>query len=223
VGYCFGGDDVHADVLFGGYRRAKATTELRAFSKTIRRRPPGRRIYLVGDNGSTHWTPAIRAWAARRNVEPVATPTAASYLNRIECHCQPLREFVLNAADYASHAAVARACRRYLTVHWRRRAARGLPEGAPMDRVLVWSPAILVVLAVILLRLAIAQAAASASVPPPASPRPRSRRRRRSIRARPSIGASVARARSTLAAAGPSRGSAIRTLCPGCHARTHSR
>ena len=48
------------------------------------------------------------------NVELVATPTSASYLNRIECHFQPLREFVFNAADYASHADVARALRRYI-------------------------------------------------------------------------------------------------------------
>ena len=115
VGYFFGAYDVHADTLFGGYRRAKDAAQVLAFYRTIRRRyPAGRRVYLVGDNLSTHWTPAIRAWAARSNVELVATPTAASYLNRIECHFQPLREFVLNAADYASHADVARALRRYV-------------------------------------------------------------------------------------------------------------
>jgi hypothetical protein len=42
-------------------------------------------------------------------VELVSTPTSASYLNRIECRFQPLREFVLNAAAYASHPEVARA------------------------------------------------------------------------------------------------------------------
>jgi DDE superfamily endonuclease len=81
----------------------------------IRRRYPlTRRIYLVTDNLSTHWTPAIRAWAARSNVELVATPTSASYLNRIECHFQPLREFVLNASDFRRHADVARAVHRYV-------------------------------------------------------------------------------------------------------------
>jgi hypothetical protein len=44
----------------------------------------------------------------------VATPTSASYLNRIACHFRPLREFVLNASDYTSHAEVAAAFRRYL-------------------------------------------------------------------------------------------------------------
>jgi transposase len=115
VGYFFGAYDVHADVLFGGYRLAKTAPEVLAFYQGIRRRyPAAQRLYLVNDNLSLHWTPAIRAWAESHHVELVPTPTSASYLNRIECHFQPLREFVLNAADYASHAEVARAFRRYL-------------------------------------------------------------------------------------------------------------
>ena len=115
VGYFFGAYDVHADVLFGSYRLAKTTCEVLAFYKQIRRRyPHHRRIYLVNDNLSLHWTPLIRDWAATHNVELVATPTSASLFNRIECHFQPLREFVLNASDYASHADVAVAFRRYL-------------------------------------------------------------------------------------------------------------
>lgn len=115
VGYFFGAYDVHADLLFGGYRLAKTAGEVLAFYKLVRRRYPAeQRIYLVNDNLSLHWTPPIRAWAEAHNVELVATPTSASYLNRIECHFRPLREFVLNASDYASHAEVATAFRRYL-------------------------------------------------------------------------------------------------------------
>jgi transposase len=115
VGYFFGAYDVHADVLFGGYRLAKTAAEVLAFYKSVRRRYPDYlRIYLVNDNLSLHWTPQIRAWAEAHNLELVATPTSASYLNRIECHFRPLREFVLNASDYASHAEVALAFRRYL-------------------------------------------------------------------------------------------------------------
>lgn len=115
VGYFFGAYDVHADVLFGGYRLAKTTNEVLTFYKQIRRRYPDHlRIYLVNDNLSTHWTPLIREWAELHNVELVATPTSASHFNRIECHFQPLREFVLNASDYTSHAEVAVAFRRYL-------------------------------------------------------------------------------------------------------------
>jgi hypothetical protein len=115
VGYFFGAYEVHADLLFGGYRLAKTTTEVLAFYQSIRRRyPPQQCIYLVNDKLSLHCTHQIRAWAEAHNVELVATPTSASYLNRIECHFQPLREFVLNAADYANHTEVATALRRYL-------------------------------------------------------------------------------------------------------------
>jgi len=115
VGYFFGAYDVHADLLFGGYRLAKTTSEVLASYKSIRRRYPDHlRIYLVNDNLSLHWTPQIRAWAQAHNMELVPTPTSASHLNRIECQFRPLREFVLNASDYASHAEVALAFRRYL-------------------------------------------------------------------------------------------------------------
>ncbi len=115
IGYFFGAYDVHADVLFGGYRLTKSTTEVLAFYKYIRRRYPDQlRIYLVNDNLSLHWTPLIREWAAAHNVELVPTPTSVSRLNRIECHFRPLREFVINASDYSSHAEVAVAFRRYL-------------------------------------------------------------------------------------------------------------
>ncbi len=40
VGYFFGAYDVHRDVLFGGYRLAKTTTEVLAINKYIRRRYP---------------------------------------------------------------------------------------------------------------------------------------------------------------------------------------
>ena len=54
------------------------------------------------------------SWPNAHHVELLLTPTSASYLNRIECHFRPLRQFVLNASDYASHAEVAKAFRRYL-------------------------------------------------------------------------------------------------------------
>jgi hypothetical protein len=115
VGYFFGAFDVHADLLFGGYRLAKSLTEVLAFYKNVRRRYPERlRIYLVNDNLSLHWSPQIRAWAAAHSVELGPTPTSASHLKRIECHFRPLPEFVLNASDYSSHGEVAQAFRRYV-------------------------------------------------------------------------------------------------------------
>jgi hypothetical protein len=115
VGYFFGAYDFHADVLFGGYRLAKTTSEVLAFYKYIRRRYPEHlRIYLINDNLVLHWTSKIGQWAESHNVELVPIPTYASYFHRIECQFQPLREFVINASDYASHGEVGRAFRRYV-------------------------------------------------------------------------------------------------------------
>ena len=115
VGYFFCADDFHADVLFGGYRLATTTSEVLAFYKYIRRRYSEHlRIYLINDNLVLHWTPKIRQWAELHNVELVPIPSYASYFNRIECQFQPLRELVINASDYASHAEVAHAFRRYV-------------------------------------------------------------------------------------------------------------
>jgi transposase len=58
------------------------------------------RIYWIQDGLSSHWTPAIRAFAAGNNMELVPTPTYASYLNRIEATFGAIDEFVCKNADY---------------------------------------------------------------------------------------------------------------------------
>ena len=74
--YLFGAYDVHADRLFGRLRAHKSARDVLGFLQTIRMRYPAkRRIYLVMDNLSTHWTREIRDWAADSNVELVPTPT----------------------------------------------------------------------------------------------------------------------------------------------------
>ena len=115
VRYLFAAYDVHSDRLHGRLREHKNAGEVLAFFRQIRMRyDPKQRIYLVLDNLSTHKTDAITEWAAQNNVELVFTPTYASFLNRIECHFRPLREFVVSASDYPSHTDVAVAFRRYL-------------------------------------------------------------------------------------------------------------
>ena len=70
------------------------------------------------DNLSTHWTPDIRAWApAERRAG--ATPTYASFLNRIECHFWAIGEFVVNNADYPDWDTLAKAMADY--IHLRNR------------------------------------------------------------------------------------------------------
>ena len=77
------------------------------FLEDIRRRYPAETtVYIVMDNLSAHWTPAIRRWAVANNVGLLPTPTNASHLNRIECHFWAYVEFVINGSDYADWTAV---------------------------------------------------------------------------------------------------------------------
>lgn len=76
--------------------------------------PLRKRIYLVMDNLSTHWTKDIRTWAAQSNVELVPTPTYASYLNRIECHFAAVSEFVVKGADYPDWPTLQKAMADYI-------------------------------------------------------------------------------------------------------------
>lgn len=101
VRYLYGALDVHDDRLIGRLRERKGQDEVIAFLSAIRMRyDPRLRIYLIQDNLSCHWTPKVRAWAEKANVELVPTPTYASYLNRIECHFWAISEFVVKNSDY---------------------------------------------------------------------------------------------------------------------------
>ena len=72
-----------------------------AFIRQIRLAYPAKvRIYWIQDGLSSHWTPEIRAFAAHNNIELVATPTYASYLNRIESTFGAIDQFVCKNADY---------------------------------------------------------------------------------------------------------------------------
>jgi transposase len=126
VRYLFGAYDVHADHLMGRLREHKNARDVQGFLQTIRMRyPRRRRIYLVMDNLSTHWTKDIRAWAHANNVELVATPTYASFLNRIECHFWAVGEFVVKNADHPDWDALAKATADY--IHLRNRTHGGGP------------------------------------------------------------------------------------------------
>jgi hypothetical protein len=83
-----GAYDVGADVLWGHVEQRRVTGEVvLEFLQDIRRRYPAEvTVYIVMDNLSAHWTPAIRRWAVSRNVGLIPTPTNASHLNCIECH-----------------------------------------------------------------------------------------------------------------------------------------
>jgi transposase len=116
IRYVMGAIDVHADRLRVRLRPRRRGSDNLAFLKQIRGCYPRRlRIYWIQDNLSANWTPDIRAYAEANNIELVATPTYASYLNRIECHFLPISEFVVKNADYPDWDAFAHALARHVT------------------------------------------------------------------------------------------------------------
>jgi transposase len=93
--------DVHADLLRIRARPARNGASTLAFMKMIRLASPRRlRLYWIQDGLSSHWTPAIRTFAADNNIELVPTPTYASFLNRIESTFGAIDEFVCKNADH---------------------------------------------------------------------------------------------------------------------------
>jgi transposase len=101
IRYLVGALNVHADYLRIRPRPRRDGASTLAFMKQIRLAYPRRlRLYWIQDGLSCHWTPAIREYAAANNIELVATPTYASYLNRIEATFGAIDEFVCKNADY---------------------------------------------------------------------------------------------------------------------------
>lgn len=114
--YVFGAYDVHADRLRVRLRPRRRGSDMLAFMRQIRACYPARqRIYWIQDNLSANWVPAIRTFAATHNIEPVPTPTYASYLNPVECHFSALTMFVVANADYLDWDAFALALARHVT------------------------------------------------------------------------------------------------------------
>lgn len=113
--YVLGAYDVHADYLRTRMRPRRTGAENLRFMRTIRSSYPRRtRLFWIQDNLSANWTPDIRDYADESNIELVAVPTYASYLNRIECHFGPIQEFVFNNADYLDWDAASFALARHV-------------------------------------------------------------------------------------------------------------
>jgi transposase len=111
-----GAYDVGADVMWGHVEDRRVTGEVvLEFLQDIRSHYPAEvTVYIVMDNLSAHWTPAIKQWASDNNVGLIPTPTNASHLNRIECHFWAFVEFVVKGSDYADWDEFTRAAEAYL-------------------------------------------------------------------------------------------------------------
>jgi DDE superfamily endonuclease len=116
IRYIFAALDVHRDRLYARMRPRRAGPDVLGYMHTIRLCYPARqKLYWIQDNLSANWTPHIRAYATANEIELVATPTYASYLNRIESHFRPIQEFVFNNTDYPSRDTAQRALADYIT------------------------------------------------------------------------------------------------------------
>jgi transposase len=115
--------DLKADKMYAHHKKHKRHQDLLEFLNVLRRRyHRTERLYIILDNFSPHKHRKVKAWANEHNVELVFTPTYASWLNRIECHFGPLRKFVLESSDYASHRDLAKAIQEY--IRWRNKNKR---------------------------------------------------------------------------------------------------
>lgn len=118
VRYMYGVYDLETDTLLGRFVKRKNRRTFLAFLQWLRRQYPRRQVlHIVLDNATFHDRPEILAYAAAHRMKFHFTPTAASWLNRIESHFTGLKKFALDNSDYRSHPEMQKAIRRYL--RWR--------------------------------------------------------------------------------------------------------
>ena len=104
------------------HKKRKRWQEVLAFLKSVRRRyPHDRLIYVILDNMKTHSKDEVVQWCASNNVKLIFTATYASWMNRIECHFAPAKQFVINNSDYPDHTSIGRAMQNY--IRWRNKNA----------------------------------------------------------------------------------------------------
>ena len=134
--YVFGAYDVGADRLRTRMRPRRRGRDVLAFMRQIRLCYRLQiRIYWIQDNLSANWTSDIREFASANNIELVATPTYASYLNPIECHFTPIGQFVFGNADYLDWEAANWALARHIEHRNRPHRNRRIAEAERRHRV----------------------------------------------------------------------------------------
>ena len=114
--------DVHAKCLVGEVHERKTSADiLEVFQKLRACYPAEVRLYVVMDNLSSHKTALLGDFMAKSNMEPVFTPTYASWLNAIESHFFGVRKFTCQVTDDRSHVSRRQRIRDYLL--WRNHQA----------------------------------------------------------------------------------------------------
>jgi transposase len=111
--------DMKAGTVIGECHRRHRALEFRKFLDTIDRNvPPDLDVHLVLDNASTHKTPAIRRWLAKRpRYHLHFTPTSSSWLNMVERWFATFTHKQLRRGVHRSTTALEEATLKYINVH----------------------------------------------------------------------------------------------------------
>jgi hypothetical protein len=111
----FGFYDVHADCLGGLFYKRKRLAELFDAFQRLRACYSRWRLFVVLDNlHNTHDHPRFLALLDHLSIQPIWTPTDASWLNLIEAHFGVMKRYVLADTDDEDHLQRRRRVYRYL-------------------------------------------------------------------------------------------------------------
>ncbi len=110
--------NVKTGTVIGACHRRHRSLEFRKFIATLEEAvPPGLDLHIILDNYSTHKTPTIRRWLAKRpRYHLHFTPTSASWLNLVERWFAALTEKQIRRGVFRSTRQLEETIRRYLAV-----------------------------------------------------------------------------------------------------------
>ncbi len=111
--------DIATGKVIGQTRRRHRSAEFLKFLSTIEAAVPrALNVHLIMDNSSTHKTPTVRAWLARRPRFHVHfTPTSASWLNQVERWFATLTQKQIRRGTHRSTRELEQAIRSYLDTY----------------------------------------------------------------------------------------------------------
>lgn len=110
--------DMKAGTVIGECYRRHRALEFRKFLDTIERQvPPNLEVHLILDNASTHKTPAIKRWLAKRpRYHLHFTPTSSSWMNMVERWFATFTQKQIRRGVHRSTLALEQATSNYIAV-----------------------------------------------------------------------------------------------------------
>jgi transposase len=110
--------DVYKDCLVGTIHKRKCISDvLTAFNMLRRSYPRSTKLFVIMDNLPLHKSKKLMSFYKQNNIEPVWTPTYASWLNLIEAHFGHIKKFTASVSDDPDHTVKRKRIYKYL--RWR--------------------------------------------------------------------------------------------------------